>query len=51
MELYMLLFNGGLALMGIAAAGAVAAAVVLTVSGKRLRKQLDQEYGPRRRRK
>lgn len=51
MELYTLLFNGGLTLMGCAVVGAVAASVVLTVSGKRLKGHLEKEYGPQRRRK
>lgn len=51
MELYTLLFNGGLILMGSAVIGAVVAMVALTVSGKRLNAQLEKEYGPRHRRK
>lgn len=51
MELYTLLFNGGLALMGCSAVGAVVAFVVLTVSGKRLKGQLEKEYGLQRRKR
>lgn len=46
---YNLLFIAGVALMLAAAAAAVAAFVFLRVSGRRLRKQLDQEYGKKRR--
>lgn len=35
--------------MGFAAAGAVVAAVVFAVSGKRLKARLEKEYGPQRR--
>ena len=51
MELYTLLFNGGLILMGSAGSGAVVTMMVLTVSGKRLNAQLEKEYGLRHRRK
>lgn len=34
--------------MGCATAGAVVAAVVFAVSGKRLKARLEKEYGPRR---
>ena len=51
MELHTLLFSGGLVLMGCAAVGAVIVSVTLTVSGKRLKAQLEKEYGPQRRRK
>lgn len=43
-----MLLGGGLALMGVAAVGAVIAAAMLTVSGKRLKAQLEKEYGPQR---
>jgi len=51
MELYTLLFVGGLALMGGTVIAGVISIAVLTVSGKRLRVRLEKEYGPRRRRK
>ena len=50
-QLYQMLFYGGIVSMGAAAAAAVIAAVVLVISGKRLRAQLEREYGPQRRRK
>lgn len=43
------MFYGGIVLMGAAAAGAVIAAILLRVSGKRLKKQLEDEYGKKRR--
>lgn len=51
MELYTMLFNGGLVLMGSAVIGVVVSMVVLTVSRKRLNVQLEKEYGLRQRRR
>lgn len=42
------LFYGGIALMATAAAGAAAAIVVLRISGKRLRRRLEDEFGRKR---
>ena len=42
------LFYGGIALMVTAALGAVASAAVLRISGKRLRKRLEEEFGRKR---
>lgn len=43
-----LLFYGGIALMVAAAALAILALIVFRISGCRLRKKLEQEYGKRR---
>ena len=43
-----LLFYGGIGIMILAAAGGITAAVLLMVSGKNLKKQLDQEFGKKR---
>lgn len=43
-----LLFYGGIALMIAAAVLCVFAVVIFTISGRRLRKKLEQEYGKRR---
>lgn len=43
-----LLFYGGIALMGIAVAAAVAACIIFSISGKRLKAQLEKEFGNRR---
>lgn len=40
-----LLFYGGLAAMGAAAAGALLCIVIFRVSGRKLKKKLEQEYG------
>ncbi len=42
------LFYLGIALMGTATVGAVAGAVILSVSGKRLKAQLEKEFGKKR---
>ena len=39
------LFYGGLAAMGAAAAGALLCIVIFRVSGRKLKKKLEQEYG------
>jgi len=51
MELYTFLFAGGVVLMGGAVVAAVITGIVLGVSGKRLKAQLEKEYGLRRRRR
>lgn len=43
-----ILFYGGIVLMGTAVVGAVIAAVILHVSGKRLKNQLEKEFGRKR---
>ena len=45
MTVWHVLFYGGIALMVTAALGAVASAAVLRISGKRLRKRLEEESG------
>lgn len=40
-----ILFYGGIALMGLAAVGAVASAVIFKATGKKLKDILEQEYG------
>lgn len=40
-----ILFYGGIVLMGTAVVGAAVAAIVLHVSGKRLKKRLEEEFG------
>jgi len=47
MEQYQMLFYAGAALMGGAGIAAVIALVAFTITGKRLKAQLEQEYGPR----
>ena len=49
MHLNEMLFYGGLIGVGLSLAAGLAAAVVFSLSGRRLRKQLDMEYGKRRR--
>lgn len=51
MEQYTMLFYGGIALMAGAGVSTPIAAVLLVISGRRLKAQLEEEYGPRRRRK
>ena len=43
-----LLFYIGIIFIGIAVVGAVFGAVILSVSGKRLKKQLEKEFGVKR---
>ena len=43
-----LLFYGGIALMALSMAAAAVTAVVLRMSGKRLRARLEQDYGKKR---
>lgn len=43
------LFYGGIALMAAAAVLCVFAVVIFMISGRRLRKKLEQEFGTRRR--
>lgn len=40
-----LLFYGGLTVMGAAAALTLAGILIFTITGKRIRKRLEQEYG------
>ena len=44
-----LLFYGGVAVMALAALGGVTATIVFTLSGRRLRRKLEQEFGKKRR--
>ena len=43
-----LLFYGGIIGMALAAVGAVTAAVILRLSGKRLKGQLEEEFGKKK---
>ena len=43
-----LLFYGGILLMAASAAAGIAAAVILRLSGKRLKRQLEEEFGKKR---
>lgn len=40
-----LLFYGGLALMGAAAVLALACILIFTITGRRIRRRLEEEYG------
>lgn len=42
-----MLFYGGIAVMALAAVGAVIAAAGFSISGRRLRKKLEEEFGKR----
>lgn len=44
-----LLFYGGMAVMALSALGGIAASVIFAVSGRRLRRNLEEEYGKKRR--
>ncbi len=48
MEGYQLLYYGGIVLMICAALGAVGSLIAFRISGKRLREQLEKEFGARR---
>lgn len=42
------MFVAGITLIGVAAAGALIAGVIFTLSGKRLRARLEREFGKKR---
>ena len=44
-----LIFNSGIIICGVAVVGALIVAIILRLSKTRLNKQLDAEYGKRRR--
>ena len=43
-----LLFFIGVSIMAVAVVGAIISSVILHISGKRLKKRLEAEYGPKR---
>jgi len=49
MEASQILFYTGCGLMACAGVGAVIGIVAMRAAGKRLKKQLEEEYGPKRR--